>query len=139
LQNQGSEYLLEHIDQAFESLSAKLAKAMPGALTIPASGTGRQVAATPETLQGQLQHAYQNLCRFVEFEDGLVEIPRLYHETRRVRPDLTVEAFHKELDRLWSQRLLELKVLNEVRSAAEPDKGVRRGDSLYYFVYWPNL
>ena len=49
-----------------------------------------------------------------------------------------MEAFHRELEALWHRRELELKVLNDVRSAVEPDKGIRHGDNLYYFVYWPN-
>jgi hypothetical protein len=136
LQNQGQESALERIDQAFASLQRRL----EATLASHPAQTAHQPPQMPvsEPLQSQLQKAYQKLCQFVEFEDGLVEIPRLFHEARRSRPDLTIDAFHRELERLWSQRTLELKVLNEVRSASEPDKGIRRGDNLYYFVYWPS-
>jgi hypothetical protein len=139
LQNEGQESALERIDQAFAALQRRLEASLAG--QSPASPAAAHQPPKPvvsETLQSQLQKAYQKLRQFVEFEDGLVEIPRLFHETRRSRPELTVDAFHRELDRLWSERVLELKVLNEVRSAAEPDKGIRRGDNLYYFVYWPS-
>jgi hypothetical protein len=51
-------------------------------------------------------------------------------------PHLSVEALHRELQTLWDRRELELKVLNEVRLATEPDKAITRGENLYYYVYW---
>lgn len=53
--------------------------------------------------------------------------------------NLSVEEFHQELVKLWDARQLDLMVLNEVRRATEPDKAIRRGDNLYYFVKWRNL
>jgi hypothetical protein len=67
----------------------------------------------------------------------MVDLPRLYHEARRARPDLTVADFHRELQALEGKRVLELHIRNEVHDAPEPDKGIRRNDKLYYFVYWP--
>ena len=130
-QSQSDAGLLARIDQQFALFQQKLDKA------IRAEPSSKEPAPRAETLPGQLQRAYRKLRQFVDFEDGLVPIPRLYHEVRREAPQLTVAAFHQELERLWSERVLELKVLNEVRSAAEPDKAIRRDDNLYYFIYWP--
>lgn len=137
----GAGPILDRIDRAFAALEAKLDRALPGRRAATASpGTSSpptSAPAEPPRLAAVLRQAYDKLTQFVEFEDGLVEIPRLYHEARRARPDLSVEACHRELEALWGRRELELKVLNEVRLASEPDKGIRRDDNLYYFVYWP--
>jgi hypothetical protein len=66
----------------------------------------------------------------------MVELPRLYHEAKRARPELTVDQFHRELLDLESQRSLDLHIRNEVRDAPEPDKGIWRNDKLYYYVFW---
>jgi hypothetical protein len=117
-------------DEAFDRFLAKLQSVLPSHST-PQHATG-----TTLPLRAVLRQAYEKLCRFIEFESGLVEIPRLYYEARVLQPGLTLDAFHRELESLWSQRVLELRVLNEVRTASEPEKGIRRGDNLYYFVYW---
>jgi hypothetical protein len=136
LQNQASEPLVAHIDRAFDGLLARLDRALHQgpAAAAPAPPSG---PATAKSLEAVLREAYCKLRQFIEFEDGIVQIPRLYHEARRALPGLSVEVFRRELERLWDAREVELKVLNEVRTAAEPDKAVRRGDNLYYFLYWP--
>jgi hypothetical protein len=126
--------ILERIDRTFQALLARLG-AEPQA--DPAIETPSKEAPTePPPLRVALKKAYDRLCHFLEFSSGLVELPRLYHETKALVPELKVSDFHKELESLWSQRVLELKVLNEVRGAREADKGIRRGDNLYYFVLW---
>ena len=130
--------LLARIDQAFAGLARKLESRLGSAAATknPANPISSS-ASPPKTLRSILRKAYEDLCLYVEFEDGLVELPRLYHEARRTLSGLTVHAFHQELETLWSQRVLELKVINEVRSVSEPDKALRRGDNLYYYVLWP--
>jgi uncharacterized protein (DUF885 family) len=135
LQSGTDDALLARIDEAFAALQRKLASA----ITSPASGaTVAPPQAAQESLAVVLRRAYRTLRQFAEFNDGLVPIPRLYHETRRSLPNLSVEALQRELQSLWDRRELELKVLNEVRSATEPDKGITRGQNLYYFVFWKN-
>lgn len=98
----------------------------------------QQPPAAPDTLQGILRKAYDELkAHYREYQEGMVELPRLYHEARQARPDLTVADFHRELLALEGQRLLDLHIRNEVRDAPEPEKAIRRNDKLYYFVYWP--
>jgi hypothetical protein len=121
---------LARIDAAFAKLDQKLQARFGVAAPVKA-------APTTASLRSVLRDAYETLCMFIEFDSGIVEMPRLYHEARKAMPNLTVHAFHQELEGLWSQKVLELKVLNEVRSAKEPDKAIRRGDNLYYFVFWP--
>ena len=89
-------------------------------------------------MQAALRKAYDELkAHFREYQEGMVELPRLYHEVRRARPDLTVADFHRELLTLETNRVIDLHIRNEVRDAPEPDKAIRRNDKLYYFVYWP--
>jgi hypothetical protein len=135
LQRSADTEILAKIDRAFDALQAKLAPASSHAAGPTKAPTQH---TPPSSLRDTLHQAYQTLCQYFEFEDGLVKMPNLYHEARKKMPSLTVEAFHRELESLWTRRVLELKVLNEVRSATEPDKGIRRDDNLYYFVYWPS-
>ena len=133
LQSGTDDALLARIDQAFAVLQQKVA----ATTAAPSS----QVSPPPppqESLAAVLRRAYRTLKQFAEFNDGLVPIPRLYHEARRTLPQLSVEALHRELQALWDRRELELKVLNEVRQATEPDKGITRGEDLFYYVFWQN-
>src|SRR5262249_42797839 len=109
----------------------------------PSIGTSRTqegaapAVVAPPTLVNALREAYDNLCLLVEYKgDRLVDLPRLYHETKKQVPALTVKDYHDELARLWRERAVELHVLNEVRRASEPQLGIRQGDSLYYYLYW---
>jgi hypothetical protein len=135
--------VLARIDQAFDALRARFDRALQGASTAPGPPPAPRTSPPPtqparqESLPQVLRTAYERLCCFREFQDGLVEIPRLYHEARRSLPSLTVGAFRGELESLWNARTVELHILNEVREAAESDKAIRRDDKLYYFVYWP--
>jgi hypothetical protein len=135
LQSRNDEALLARIDHAFATLQQKLA----GATAPPVSSSQAVPQPTAqESLINVLRRSYRTLRQFTEFNDGLVSIPRLYHEVRRGLPQLSVEALHRELISLWDRREIELKVLNEVRMATEPDKGISRGENLYYYVYWQN-
>ncbi len=143
------------IDLAFAAMLARLESALGGlppgaepptpAPSHPAGEAGgkgpARLTAGPEPPGGRrlrdvLHAAYERLCHFREFEDGMVELPRLFHEARKKLPGLTVEEFHRELDELWSGREVSLHILNEVGRASEPDKALRRDDALYYYVFW---
>jgi hypothetical protein len=132
--------LLAKIDQAFSGMRERLEEVLrtlpPAPRLEPAPPKPSPTPPAEESLRGALRKAYEKLCLFVEFRDGLVELPRLYHETRKTRPDLTVKAFHDELLSLWDRRELELHVLNEADRAAEPDKAIEHHNKLYYYVLW---
>ena len=83
-----------------------------------------------------LKESYDELCLYVEFRDKLVEMPRLYHEVKSRKPDLSVQQFHDELWQMAGERKLQLHPLNEVRLAKEPELAINREDRLYYFVIW---
>lgn len=87
-------------------------------------------------LRAVLKQAYEYLCGFVEFRDRLVELPRLYHETAKRMPGLTVEAFHRELWQMSTEWLIELQVENDPNSAKEPNLAIHRNDRLYYYARW---
>jgi hypothetical protein len=135
LQSGTDDALLARIDQAFAALQQKVAATT--AAPVPSSHAAAPPSAQ-ESLATVLRQSYRTLRQFAEFNDGLVPIPRLYHEARRKVPHLSVEALHRELQTLWDRRELELKVLNEVRQATEPDKGITRGEDLFYYVFWQN-
>jgi hypothetical protein len=153
----GAETLMAKIDEGFDSLGAKLERALQGlpkpAAQRPSTPASPAANATPparpetpaqkppdsQSLQAVLRKAYDELkAHYREYQEGMVELPRLYHEARRVRPGLTVEEFQRELVALESRRVLDLHIRNEVRDAPEADKAIRRNDKLYYFVYWPH-
>jgi hypothetical protein len=126
--------VLNKIDQAFASLLARLDKALQSQ---PAPTEMQRSASTPaDSLATVLHRAYEKLRLFIEFRDGLVELPRLFHEARKSLPELTMKAFQDELMVLWDRHEAELHILNEEYKAAEPDKGIRHNDKLYYYVMW---
>jgi hypothetical protein len=160
----GAEALLARIDAGFANLGARLDRALQGlpksAVTAQPAGAAAQRASTatppaagaattrveaaqqsPESvpLQAVLRRAYDELkAHFREYQEGMVELPRLFHEARRGRPGLSVEEFQRELLALEARRVVDLHIRNEVRDAPEADKAIRRNDKLYYFVYWPH-
>jgi hypothetical protein len=133
--------ILAKIDQAFDALTVRLDRALAKPTAHHSETAAKETSAPsagilPGTLAKMLRKAYDELCHFIEFKDGLVEIPRLYYEAKRSVPNLTVEALHKELDALWQARELELQICNDPRAASEPAKGINRDNKLYYYVYW---
>lgn len=89
-----------------------------------------------DLLRRTLREAYDHLCLFAEFRDRMVEIPRLYHETVRRLPEITLTRFHRELEALSRERKIELHKLNEVHMAKERELAIERNDRLYYYVLW---
>jgi hypothetical protein len=89
----------------------------------------------PPTLATALRQAYVNLCRS-RFPEGMVDLPSLFHEAKRERAGLTVEEFRKEIEALESTRSLDLHLPPDPRNVPEADKGIRRGNKLYYTIYW---
>ncbi len=87
-------------------------------------------------LRDAIKSAYDELRLLKEFRDGLVEIPRLYHELKQSQPNLTVEAFHAGLDELAKQFLIELHGLNEVSEAWHREWAIERNGRLLYYVRW---
>ena len=93
----------------------------------------------PAQLRSQLAWAYRELCRRLEYEDGLVDIPRLFDKVRQRMPTLGVATLHEELAQLWDADQLQLRIVNEVHELSEEQRalGIRRDNALHYYVYWP--
>ncbi len=132
----GADAVLARIDQAFAALGARLEQARQEFGGAARPGAAAPAPSGPPSLRAVLRAAYDKFCRFIEFQDGLVDVPRLYHEARRTLPALTVPELHRELLALGDSREIELHGMNEIHRAAEPDLGIRRNDKLLYFVYW---
>lgn len=123
---------LEGLESALDTIAARLE-------ALPASAKVEQAAAQPSKttdLRSDIQRAYRKCTHYAEYEDGTVDIPRLYHETKRLRPGVALEELHAELLALWDERQVELGVNNDSRAAKEPDKGIRRDGRLLYYVSW---
>ena len=88
----------------------------------------------PLTTTGNMKKAYDALSGLREYGDGVVPLPRMFHQMRASQPGLTVKDFHAELGKLRDQKEFRMIVLNEVREAKEPELGMRQGDNLYYFI-----
>jgi hypothetical protein len=161
VRGQEGESPLARIDHGFEALRARLDQLLaglpaPSAAPRPEAARPREAGTPPRepprlaevpsatmgeearpSLRSVLRNAYETLCCFREFEDGVVNLPRLYQEARQALPDLTTETFRREIASLWDKREVELHILNEVRETTELDKAIRRNENLYYFIYWP--
>jgi hypothetical protein len=128
--------LPDRIDQHFDALRARLEETLRGLPAVPVAVPPPPPIAPP-SLRAALRDAYERLCGFREFEDGIVPLPRLYHEAARLRPGLTSAEFRREIETLWNSRVLQCHVLNEVREAADTETAFWKDDKLYYFIYWP--
>lgn len=106
----------------------------PATAPVPIPPTADALPA--EEFRRRLRDAYSELKLYKEFRDGLVEIPRLYHEATKRIPGLGVERFHRELEALSQERKAELHKLNEVQSAKERHLAIERNDRLYYYILW---
>ena len=142
------------LQKSVETALAKLEQAVVKALPAPAGPAPNpapvlaalqaalaRVSASPttgpnEALRRVIRTSYDELCHLVEFRDKLVEIPRLYHETSRRMPGLTLAAFHQELEALSKDNKLELHKLNEVQTAKERHLAIEKNDRLFYYVMW---
>lgn len=86
-------------------------------------------------LHAALRQAYDHLCKFPEFADGMVDLPSLFHETAHRRA-VTRDEFRDLLWRMSEERKVQLHVLNDPAAAKEPDLGISRNDRLYYYARW---
>jgi len=89
---------------------------------------------TDEEMKGNFDNAMNKLERFMEYDDGVVEIPHLYREMTKTQPDLTVEGFHNMIKDMRESRDVDLHVLNEVREAINPQHAIMENDSMYYYL-----
>lgn len=137
LQSRSPDPVLQKIDDAFMNLLNRLQQMIPQGTAARMEASSPQASFAPGgVLRTGLRQAYDALCQLIEFEDRLVPIPRLYHQARNAFPDLSVAAFHAELQTLWDRRELELQVVNDPQAIKEPDKAIQRGDNKYYYVIW---
>lgn len=111
--------------------------AAPAPAPEPAKPAAPPAPPEPESLPTLLRKAHDQLKAQPQYQEGMVDLPRLYHEARRAKPDLTVDEFRQVIDELSSQRAIDLHVHHEGQKAPEADKGLWRNNKLYYYVYWP--
>lgn len=106
---------------------------------------GRAVLSDPAVRQAFVDAA-DHLSQFVEYQDGLIELPRMYREVAKRVPGLTVPQFQAAVWQVKESRAVELHVLNETRGVggAETEGSLkvnRTGklgdDRLYHYVRFP--
>ncbi len=95
-------------------------------------------AAPPEEKQAggldeELRKGWQYQARFLANKEngGYVPLSELYERVKRDRPGLTVEEFHRELDRLRGEGKLEAGIANTSVHTATPEQKalwLRAGD-----------
>lgn len=135
--------IVQRLAEQFGGLADALGQTMTLLQAALGAPSGTAVAPLPTSpaapaadLPAVLRRAYDRLRDLTDFRDGLVPLPRLYHEVLKTLPGLTVEEYHRALQPLWHDGQVELRVLNEVRTAREPEKAITRNDRLYYFLLW---
>lgn len=99
-----------------------------------AAGNAR--LADPE-FRGHLSDAYNHLTNFKEFQDGLVEIPRLYREVKKRSPGTTLDEFHASLAAARGNRAVELHVANEQAAAKDKPLAIEDNNRVFYYVTPP--
>ncbi len=124
--------MLTRVEQRLQALPVRTAHQTP----TPAEAPALTPPTEPKSLVPVLHEAYEKLCRFVDYQDGLIPLNRLYHEAVKSLPELSVATFHRQLLDLWDRRDLDLHVLNEREQATEPDLGIEHNGKLYYHVLW---
>lgn len=97
---------------------------------------GESIAGDPAFRQ-TLMDVYQELVQFREYRDGLVEIPHMYHALSQQIPGLTVPQFHAALAAINRTFNVELRVLNEVRTARRPEWAMMRDGAMLYYLNIP--
>src|SRR5690606_29925129 len=88
----------------------------------------------PEEFDSVIGKSMDELKLYVEFQDGVIDMHRLYDEDKRRAPGLSVEEFHDGLKRLRDERKVELHKLNEVHKREDGGKAIWENDRLYYYV-----
>ncbi|MEZ6142162.1 MAG: hypothetical protein R3B84_16495 [Zavarzinella sp.] len=113
----------------------ELSKAtQPLPLEVPASPA--EPAVPLRDLSTVLKEAYEELCRFWQFQSRRVELRRLYFQAQKEVPNLTVAEFHNELDKLDKAWKIELHVLNEVHEAKDKELAIEKDGYLFYYIIW---
>ena len=152
--NDSESAVIAKLDHSFALFQERLEKALQGlpaaadasATVVPSPQTtsevngappkSESVSEPPPDLEQTIRAAHAILSRYRQYEDGLVAIPHIYKEVVTKIPTLSVSDFQQKLMELWDAEIVELHILNEVRTAKEPDKAVHWNDSLYYFLTW---
>lgn len=101
--------------------------------------TQQKADAEPVPMRDVIADAYRDLCLRLEFEDGLVDIPRLLLKVQQVYPDLDPEQFKQELIHLRDEDTLQLRIMNEVHQLSESERvmGIWHNNGLLYYIHWP--
>lgn len=63
-----------------------------------------------------------------------IDLSVAYNEIKKQVPDLTVPEFHDAMMHLWSQRKIQLHVLNETHKAQDPGKGIFHNNLFYNYI-----
>lgn len=83
---------------------------------------GKPSGATPQEMGKALKDTMEYLKLFVEHQDGLVPMYRIYHELVKRVPDITLEQMHNMLWQLSKDYQVELHVENETKYVPQSQK-----------------
>lgn len=130
--------LSRFLQSGFEMIRGRLDEACENLVSITGGSDSHTQEQGEPSLSQAIAEAYRELCYRVEFEEGLISIPRLFHKTRQAVPNLEPAQFKEELSRLQG-RGLDLRVINEVHQLSESElsMAIPQGETLLFYVYWP--
>jgi len=97
---------------------------------------GDRVLADPG-FRRDLTDAFNRMTLYREFEDGVVEIPRLFHELRRRRPGVTLDQFHAALAAAAGRRQIHLMGADSPALAPGKELAMEDGRNLLFYVVPP--
>lgn len=100
-------------------------------------------AASPADVRNTIRESYDYMKKFKEFRDGVVEMRRLWYDAKERQPNLTVPEFHAQLQEMNKNHEIELRQLNEVGEAKDPELAIHENDSsgsprMFYYVRFKN-
>lgn len=121
--------------------ATKPVAAAPAPLAVPEPKAVAPSAGTTPTarpLRRSIESAYQKLSHFKGMEDGIVELPRMYHSVKQEHPNLTPEQFHAELKSIAGENKGRLMIQNEAHLAKEPHLGIKTDRGFMNLFHWPD-
>jgi hypothetical protein len=95
---------------------------------------GEKVASA---IGDDLRKAYDYETLFIEHQDGIVPINRLFNRLKKSRPELTMPALQDALAHLAKKRDLQLHVQNEVHKMVDPNQAIWQDGLAYFYVIMP--
>ena len=129
-------------EPAVKTAANGLPDVKPGAAKTPddpAYQAAGKALLADDGFRKDLADAWNHQRLFVEHQDGMIPIDRVYHELAKRRPGVTVDQLHAAVDALnrdYGRNGIELHALNEIAKVPENERiaTISRNDRNYHFM-----